>query len=249
MRSLKYALVGLGLTLAYMSPVRPASAGIVIDGTISSGEWAGATTAAIQRGGTAYFKADTNYVYAAFDITGWTSAMGPASQGNLLGFGVWKANNGFGTSDGVEFQQAQTAASWGSTPLNPLPPSGTMNGLASRYLINTVAQGSIPLDLLAADSFATGNRVWEVRMPISGMNVSVGGSIWAIGSINYNGFVNWYPATAPTGFPDTYVQIPIEAAPVPEPGTFTIAAIGLAGMVMAARKKLGDSPRVSSKRQ
>jgi uncharacterized membrane protein YebE (DUF533 family) len=81
------------------------------------------------------------------------------------------------------------------------------------------------------------------------MNVSVGGSIWAIGSINYNGFVNWYPATSPADFPTTYVQIPIEAAPVPEPGTFTIAAIGLAGMVMAARKKLGDSPRVNSKRQ
>ena len=244
MRSLKYVLVGLGLTLAYMSPVRPASAGIVIDGTISSGEWAGATTAAIQRGGTAYFKADTNYVYAAFDITGWTSAMGPDSQGNLLGFGVWKANNGFGTSDGVEFNQSTTQQAWGGEA-----PSGTMNGLASRYLINNIAQGSIPPDLLAKDSFATGNRVWEVRMPISSMNVSVGGSIWAIGSINYNGFVNWYPATSPADFPTTYVQIPIEAAPVPEPGTFTIAAIGLAGMVMAARKKLGDSPRVSSKRQ
>lgn len=244
MRSLKYVLVGLGLTLAYMSPVRPASAGIVIDGTISSGEWAGATTAAIQRGGTAYFKADTNYVYAAFDITGWTSAMGAASQGNLLGFGVWGANGGFGTSDGVEFNQSTTQQAWGGEA-----PSGTMNGLLSRYAINTVRQGSIPPDLLAADSFATGNRVWEVRMPISSMNVSVGGSIWAIGSINYNGFVNWYPVTSPTGFPTTYVQIPIEAAPVPEPGTFTIAAIGLAGMVMAARKKLGDSPRVNSKRQ
>jgi hypothetical protein len=244
MRSLKYVLVGLGLTLAYMSPVRPASAGIVIDGTISSGEWAGATTAAIQRGGTAYFKADTNYVYAAFDITGWTSAMGAASQGNLLGFGVWGANGGFGTSDGVEFNQSTTQQAWGGEA-----PSGTMNGLLSRYAINTVRQGSIPPDLLAADSFATGNRVWEVRMPISSMNVSVGGSIWAIGSINYNGFVNWYPATSPADFPTTYVQIPIEAAPVPEPGTFTIAAIGLAGMVMAARKKLGDSPRVNSKRQ
>jgi PEP-CTERM motif len=244
MRSLKYVLVGLGLTLACMSPVRPASAGIVIDGTISSGEWDGATTATIQRGGTAYFKADTNYVYAAFDITGWTSAMGPASQGNLLGFGVWGANGGFGTSNGVEFQQSTTQQAWGGEA-----PSGTMNGLLSRYAINTVRQGSIPPDLLAADSFATGTRVWEVRMSISSMNVSVGDSIWAIGGINYNGNVNWYPATAQEGFPDTYVQIPIEAAPVPEPGTFTIAAIGLAGMVMAARKKLGDSPRVSSKRQ
>lgn len=243
MRSLKYVLVGLGLTLACMSPVRPASAGIVIDGTISSGEWAGATTATIQRGGTAYFKADTNYVYAAFDITGWTSAMGAASQGNLLGFGVWGANGGFGTSDGVEFNQSTTQQAWGGEA-----PSGTMNGLLSRYAINTVRQGSIPPDLLAADSFATGNRVWEVRMPISSMNVSAGDSIWAIGSINYNGNTNWYPATAPTGFPSTYLEIPIEAAPVPEPGTFTIAAIGLAGMVMAARKKLGDSPRVSSKR-
>jgi hypothetical protein len=245
MRSLKYVLVGLGLTLAYMAAVRPASAGIVIDGTISGGEWTGATTAAIQRGGTAYFKADTNYVYAAFDITGWTSAMGAASQGNLLGFGVWKVNNGFGGT-GVEFQQSTTTAAWGGGAA-----SGTMNDLQSRYLINNIAQSSISADLLAKDSFATGTRVWEVRMPISSMNVSVGDSIWAIGGINYDGKVNWYPATSPTGFPTTYVQIPIEAAPapVPEPGTFTIAAIGLAGMVMAARKKLGDSPRVSSKRQ
>ena len=247
MRSLKYVLVGLGLTLAYMAAVRPASAGVVIDGTISSGEWDGATTAAIQRGGTAYFKADTNYVYAAFDITGWTSAMGAASQGNLLGFGVWKANGTAGPGGtGVEFQQSTTQQAWGGEA-----PSGTMNGLLSRYAINTVRQGSIPPDLLAKDSFATGTRVWEVRMSISSMNVSVGDSIWAIGGINYNGNMNWYPDPSPGAFPANYVQIPIEAAPapVPEPGTFTIAAIGLAGMVMAARKKLGDSPRVSSKRQ
>jgi hypothetical protein len=61
-----------------MSPVRPASAGIVIDGTISSGEWDGATTATIQRGGTAYFKADTNYVYAALllKVTSWDLVCG-----------------------------------------------------------------------------------------------------------------------------------------------------------------------------
>jgi len=96
MRSLKYVLVGLGLTLANLSAVRPASAAIIIDGTISGGEWAGATTATIGNGGgTAYFEADTNYIYGAFDITGWTSAMGAASGGNLLGFGVWNADNSY----------------------------------------------------------------------------------------------------------------------------------------------------------
>ncbi|MEI8212699.1 MAG: hypothetical protein WCI02_11165 [Planctomycetota bacterium] len=175
--------VGLGLALLHLSALQPASAGItMIDGTISPGEWSGATTAAIQGGGTAYFKADTNFVYAAFDITGWTSAMGAASQGNLLGLGVWGANAGYGTSNGVEFQQSTDIQSWGGGAA-----SGTMNGLLSRYSINTIGQPSIPADLQAADSFATGNRVWEVKMPISSMNLQAGDSIWAIGGINYNG--------------------------------------------------------------
>ena len=235
MNILKSVFVGLGLALVHLSAVQSASAGLIVDGTISSGEWTGATTAAIQGGGTAYFKADTNYVYAAFDVTGWTSAMGAASQGNLLGFGVWGANNGYGSSNGVEFQQSTTQQAWGGSA-----PSGTMNGLLSRYAINTVGQGSIPADLLAADSFATGHRVWEVQAPISSMNVHAGDSIWAIGGINYNGVVHWYPATKTSGFPSTYVEIPVQAAaaaPVPEPGSFALAALGVSGIVMVARRR------------
>ena len=44
-----------------------------IDGVIEEGEWADAATATIGNGGgTAYFIADTSYIYGAFDITGWT---------------------------------------------------------------------------------------------------------------------------------------------------------------------------------
>jgi len=222
--------VGLGLALLHLSALQPVSAGItVIDGTISPGEWTGATTAAIGGGGTAYFKADTNFVYAAFNITGWTSAMGAASQGNLMGLGVWGANAGYGTSNGVEFQQSTTPAAWGGSAQ-----SGTMNGLASRFAINTVSQPSIPAALEAANSFATGNRVWEVKMPISSMNLQVGDSIWAIGGINYAGKTNWYPAVNPF---TNYVQIAIQAAPVPEPGTLAISAC-LTGMVMVARRRM-----------
>ena len=112
------------VTAALAFAATGAAAAVVIDGTFTAGEWAGATTATIGNGGgMAFFLADTNFIYGAFDITGWTSVMGAASGGNLLGFGVWAANNSY-PGDGVAFQQATDAAVWGGGT------SGTMNGLA-----------------------------------------------------------------------------------------------------------------------
>ena len=139
-----------------------------IDGVITAGEWTGATSATIGNGGgTAYFKAEGNFIYAAFDITGWTAAMGPATGGNMMGLGVWNADNSY-PGNGVEFQQATDAATWGSDGN-----SGTMNGLLSAFRINaqTPPAASIPATLQAMDSFATGHRVWEVKLPISTMTV------------------------------------------------------------------------------
>jgi len=210
---------------------------VTIDGTISSGEWAGATTFTIQGGGTAYFLADTSFVYAAYDITGWTSAMGAATGGNLLGFGVWKANGSAGTSGtGVEFQQATNQANWGGGA-----PSGTLNGLASAFRINgqNPPAASIPASLLAADSFATGHRVWEVKVPIDTMAVSAGDTIWVIGGINYNSTVHWYPAgTTPNGFPSSYGPVTLpRATAVPEPTTWAMLVTGLAGLGFMAYRR------------
>ena len=210
-----------------------------IDGIITGGEWAGASVAIIGNGGgTAYLKADANFVYGAFDITGWTAAMGADSQGNLLGFGVWKANNGYGNSAGVEFQQATDKASWGGDG-----PSGTMNGLDSAFRLSTVLQGSIPVSLQAMDSFASGHRVWEVIMPISTMGVSVGDTIWAVGGINYGGNQHWYGAPWSDPYPATYVPVTVEAgatppvSSVPDSGT-TLALLGgaLAGLAALRMK-------------
>jgi hypothetical protein len=210
-------------------------ASINIDGIITAGEWAGAATYTIglQPGGasvgTAYLKADTSFIYGAFDITGWTPAMGAASGGNLLGFGVWGANGGYGTSNGVEFQQSTTPAAWGGGAA-----SGTMNGLPSRFLINTVAQGSIPAELQAMDSFASGNRVWEVKMPISTMGVSVGETIYVVGGINYANAIHWYPANP---FPSNYAPLTVEAA-VPEAATIAVWSIlSLVGAGMIYRRR------------
>ncbi len=203
----------------------------IIDGTITAGEWAGAATYTIGNGGgTAFLRADTNFIYGAFDITGWDPNASGNMIGNLLGFGVWKANGGYGTSPGVEFQQSTTAAAWGGDG-----PSGTMNGLASAFRINTVLQGSIDPTLQAMDSFATGHRVWEVMMPISTMGVSAGDTIYVVGGINYGAQQHWYPDTVLPSFTD-YAPV-LVAEVVPEPSFYGALALGLGGLVTVVRRR------------
>jgi hypothetical protein len=222
-----YAVV----TAAVAFAATGADAAVVIDGTITPGEWAGATNAIIGNGGgTASFFADTNFIYGAFDITGWTSAMGAASQGNLLGFGVWAKNNGAVGGDGVEFQQSTTTAAWGGGT------SGTMNGLLSAFRLDTVIQGSIPGTLEAMDSFATGHRVWEVKMPISTMTI-VDNKVWVVGGINYAGQTHWYPDTFFPGF-NGYIEVPVSAAvPLPAAAPFLLTALGGLGLFGWRRKR------------
>jgi hypothetical protein len=193
-------------------------ASINIDGTITAGEWTGAAIYTIGNGGgQAYFKADTSFIYGAFDITGWSSAYGANSQGNLLGFGVWGANNSYPNPPGVEFQQATDAAAWGGGN------SGTMNGLVSAYRENTVIQGSIHPDLQAMDSFATGHRVWEVKMPISTMGVMPGDTIWVVSGINYEGQSHWTPDYFFPGY-SGYAPVVVEGV-VPEAATIAVWSI------------------------
>ena len=222
------AIVMVGLA-ALMLCSGPAMAGVTIDGTITAGEWAGATTATIGNGGgTAYFFADTNYIYGAFDITGWTAAMGAASirDGNLLGFGVWNADNSY-PGNGVEFQQATDIVTWGGDG-----PSGTMNGLPSAFRIDAQSPPatSIPGDLQAMDSFATGHRVWEVRMPISTMTI-IDDTVWVVGGINYDMARHWYPDTFLPNYKG-YAPVPVAigTAPVPEPLRMASEFLAIAGL-------------------
>jgi len=229
------ATVALALSIGLASTTTQA-ASVTIDGTIGATEWAGATILTIGNGGgTAYVKADTNFIYGAFDITGWTSVMGAASQGNLLGFGVWGADNSYPNPPGVEFQQATNQANWGGDGN-----SGTMNGLVSAFRINgqSPPAATIPGTLQAMDSFATGHRVWEVMMPISTMLVSAGDTIWVVGGINYEGQQHWYPDTFMPNYTG-YAPITVEASVVPIPAAVWLfgSALGLMGIV---RRKISS---------
>jgi len=238
MTSLRTFLASTAFAAAVLGFTAAPSHAVIIDGTINAGEWAGAATFTIGNGGgTASFLANQSYVYGAFDITGWTAAMGSGSQGNLLGFGVWGANNSYPTAPGVEFQQSTTQAAWGNDGS-----SGTMNGLVSAFRINAQSPPavSIPGDLLAADSFATGHRVWEVKIPIISMAVGAGDTIWLVGGINYNGQQHWYPDYYITN--DGYAPVTVAAvAAVPEPSTWAMMIVGLIGFAgtgfMARRRK------------
>jgi VCBS repeat-containing protein len=207
-----------GATLTWSTDVA-----VVIDGTFTASEWAGATIATIGNGGgAAYFLADSNFVYGAFDITGWTSAMGADSGGNLLGFGVWSLDNGY-PGDGVEFQQSTTEAAWGGGGN-----SGMMNGLLSAFRIDAGApEASIPGTLQAMDSFATGHRVWEVKIPISSMAI-VSDTVWVVGSINFDKKTHWYPESFVPAF-DGYIPVPVSAPVAVDSfyGSFAITAAGV----------------------
>jgi hypothetical protein len=219
------------VTAALAFAATGAAAAVVIDGMFTAGEWDGATTATIGNGGgTASFFADTNFIYGAFDITGWTSAMGAASQGNLLGFGVWSLDNGY-PGDGVEFQQSTDAAAWGGGT------SGTMNGLLSAFRLDAGApEASIPGTLQAMDSFATGHRVWEVMMPISSMTI-VDNKVWVVGGINFDGKTHWYPESYGQTFMG-YIEVPVLAAvPLPAAAPFLLTALGGLGLFGWRRKR------------
>ena len=212
---------------------------ITIDGTITAGEWAGAAQYTIGNGGgTASFRADANYIYGAFDITGWTEPnLASTTHGFLLGFGVWGANQSYPNPPGVEFQQANIANAWGNDGN-----SGTMNGLVSAFRIDAQSPpaASIPGDLQAMDSFATGHRVWEVKMPISTMGVTAGDIIWTNGGINYKGQAHWYPDTymVPVAYKGSYAPITVEAGSVPDGGTTLVLLGGALTGLGALRRKV-----------
>jgi hypothetical protein len=229
--SAKSSFIAVAATVTLLAAPSHAAT-VSIDGTITAGEWTGATAATIGNGGgTAFFFADTSYVYGAFDITGWTSALGAGSIGNLLGFGVCSTNNSY-PGDCVEFQQSTLAAAWGGDGI-----SGTMNGLLSAFRLDAQSPPavSIPGDLQAMDSFATGHRVWEVRIPISSMAI-VGDTVWVVGGINYDAQQHWYPDTV---LPSFVGYLPVSVSPVPLPAAAWLMLTGLGGLGAMARRKSG----------
>jgi hypothetical protein len=184
--------------------------------------------------GTAYIRADQNRVYAAFDITGWTAAMGSASHGNTMGFSVGLTGNNYPAGSWITFAQSSIGA-------NTLPGvSGVMNGLDSFYDVEDKAATVIPSDLQAADSFAAGHRVWEVSMSLSHLGVlSPGEKLNIVGGINFDSTQHWYPesfAANKYANPASYGLITVQGSNVPEPATFALFVLGLAGVGWMRRR-------------
>jgi hypothetical protein len=231
-------LLALALTVVLAAPAMAGPASVNIDGTIGATEWTGAATYTIGNGGgTAYFFADTSFIYGAFDLTGWTeSDLSVTTHGFLLGFGVWKTSGGYGVN-GVEFQQGSSESVWGGDGN-----SGTMNGLVSAWRINAQSPpaASIPGTLQAANAF-TDHRVWEVMMPISTMGVSGGDTIWVVSGIDYGGLSHWTPSDFISSHYTSYAPVTVGGgASVPDGGaTLMLLGSALVGLGALRRKFRG----------
>jgi hypothetical protein len=105
-----------------------------------------------------------------------------------------------------------------------LIPLHSFDHLAHCFFLCFFLQASIPSDLLAKDSFSTGSRVWEVKIPISALAAIpgkcfcqrkmrerveshrilirpislIGDTIYVSGGINYARSIHWYPDYMPT---------------------------------------------------
>lgn len=226
-------VLGLGL---FVSSI--ANASIIINGDLSPGEWDGASIYDIQTNGPgaivgkAYLKADLNYVYGGFDITGWTSAMGADSHGNILGMGV--------TFNGkwVEIQQS-TNISFGPH---------VQNGLYTRYRQEFSDAGFLPTGLEGFASFTTGanaHRVWEAKIPLAYLGATGGDTIYVAGGIDFDSKGHWYPAALTSNFvPANYAPFTLPASSngvVPEPGSIVI--FGTMGLIMLARRSRRNNQR------
>ncbi len=204
-------------TFAVMLVTTPAAMAVTIDGTISPGEWSGATTYNVGTdsgltpvSGTVLLVADAQYLYAALDLTAYTTST--SHHGDNLGIGVQKGTGGYPSGSWVEFNEADTQP--GQWPFS----SGTIDGRTALWQINQVAQPSLPGDLLAVTSWDTGHRVTELRIPLSALG-GLGGcdAINVTGDVDFNFAQHWYPAAVPTSWdPADYAHLTVlPCTPVP----------------------------------
>jgi hypothetical protein len=221
-------------------------AGIVIDGTISPGEWDTATSFIIGTGGgggTAItgdevkVLATPSYVYALFNHPDSTDdRLGQNIHGNdQTSLNINPTAGGWGFPYDIIFQTGSDPAAWGGTS------SGTIDGWETQWSLNvggtTTQQGSLPADLQVATTYTGTDKIMEWCLPLNSIAPSVGDTLLIGGAIDIGDQNSYpYPTGLDWGDPDTFGETTV----TPVPGTMLLLGSGLIGLV-AFRKKYRKS--------
>ena len=232
------------LFLAILGASAISASAVTIDGTIGAGEWTGPGVVTVTIGtgwsypssssGTAYLRADQNYLYAALDMTGYTAGM---DHGNVIGISASQGSPPFNmpatATAWVEFSESTNSAWWAGGP------TGSIDGQFGQWNITGVKQTSF-LDLLAATDWTSGHRITEFQIPLSGLGgLTVGETIWVSGVENWAGTGHIIPDTMPlTWNSNNYVAMQVEAgAATPDGGTTLVLLGGALTGLGALRRK------------
>ncbi|HDZ54688.1 MAG TPA: hypothetical protein ENI19_02650 [Candidatus Nealsonbacteria bacterium] len=188
-----------------------------IDGVIDAGEWDEASVVTVANGkGTVSMMADTNYLYAAFDILDSTDArLGQNTSGNdQQGLNINPGPGPWGKPYDIVFQTGADACAF-TTPVpdNPCVSSGLSDGWQTEWVINGTQVMSLPGDLETKTLFGGGRRVSEWKIPLASIAPEAGDELKIGGAANVDGTYNPYPVGLDWNDVNTFYVLLIPAYP------------------------------------
>lgn len=206
---MKKLIVAFVMVVALTLVSATGASAVTVDGTISSGEWDGATPIPVTSGmGTVSVIPETGYLYVLFDLNDSTDARTsyPSERGNdQISININPTDGGpWGFPYELIFETSALSSEDGGhhvLPWNPKVNSGTLDGWATRWFPNN-AQNALPSDLESSTTYSGGKRITEWKLPLPsrcslGDELKVGGAVDVGdgGSYVYPIGLNWSDAS------------------------------------------------------
>jgi len=163
-------------TMAVITPTAIANAqppNITIDGTITAGEWDGATLISVASDkGTVKVLVTTDYLYMLLEVQDSTdNRIGQGTGNDKTSVNINPTPGGsWGKPYDIIFEMGTDAASWGGFN------AGTIDGYKTNWVVKGVQQ-TLPTDLKAVTLYSGGRKTTEWKIPLATIGLSLGGTL------------------------------------------------------------------------